>query len=591
MGLSTGLRPRSQQERLAVAALLHKAPLHLSVPPSDDGWLAAQLWIAGRIPHWPHPGGEAVDAALQRLGLPPLDRSPCAASVDASFRLRGATAAESRPLPRLQGKPTVSLLICTYNRAELLPAAVASARAQDWPCEIVVVNDGSQDETRSWLETQDDLVVLHQENQGKPTALNAAINAASGDALLVLDDDDLLLPGAIRLLATALFSHPELSMVFGDSVVFDGATGEPGDWLPASRVPPARCVEECVQRIPGMPGACLIRASAQAQAGPYDPSMVRGQDMDMYLRLSQVAPFASLPFATFLYRSHDGLRGSAAGQWRKSDQSTHTARFRSFVQPVFTRRLEAVRATLSPDQAHSWALGAQQRGLPELGRSLIVDLAGGHSPRQRWIRQQLGLVSQDAQPTQDLLLLHDGDEGALEAALQTHAWSDGEQGEEREPRGLWVHLHQPADPLSAVRLYWEGNFGAGEDLRGWIQASGPIHVRLSSAPAWSPPPLPDAGFLLPGDARVSVYATALAMGWPLPKRTRPGMAPPANPLLGRLVRARRSELGGQHAEAFGALEPLLAKLPDWKAGWVFAQRLMTALGLQEQAAQCGARAL
>ena len=51
MGLSTGLRPRSQQERLAVAALLHKAPLHLSVPPSDDGWLAAQLWIAGRIPH------------------------------------------------------------------------------------------------------------------------------------------------------------------------------------------------------------------------------------------------------------------------------------------------------------------------------------------------------------------------------------------------------------------------------------------------------------------------------------------------------------------------------------------------------------
>ncbi|MFT5583136.1 MAG: hypothetical protein ACI9VR_000714, partial [Cognaticolwellia sp.] len=524
---------------------------------------------------------------------PPIARGDCESRVLPDLSLTGMQPPGTQPpgtqppgtqppgtLPQTARLgPKVTILICTYNRADLLPQAVASARAQGWPCEILVVNDGSQDGTQAWLETQDDLVVLHQENQGKPSALNAGIAACTGQALLVLDDDDMLLPGAIVLLAHALFSNPNLSCVFGDTIVFDGETGLPGDWKPATRLPPSHSVHGCLTLIPGMPGACLIRRSAQAQAGEYDPSMVRGQDMDMFLRLAQLGPFGSLPLATFLYRVHDGLRGSAADQWRKSDKATHQARFRSFVQPVFRRRM-ATASHKDSDLAHSWALGAHQRGLHEEAQNLLAKHPGPHTPRQAWIRGQAGLPSRAAQPSSALYVVHDGDPGSLQVLL----------GQRAESHDLWVDLQVPADPLGEVRLFWEGHYGSREQPALWVESSGPLHLALSSAPQWHTPALPSPAWLPEIPGHQALLVTAVAMGWPLPKRSRAGIPLNVGPMVKALINVQRTRRKGESKSAFLQLSELLKANGGWLAGWHLAAQLLEEMGLPQEAKACRAKA-
>lgn len=575
MSLPTGLKPRSDAARAALLKAIYQAPLRVGVPDDDDGWVSAQLRIAGRVPVCTDSQKATIDAVLERLGLPASERGEVDASLGADLRLRARGEVRSQTLPAVEG-PLVSLLVCTYNRRAFLPAAIASARAQAWPCEIVVVNDGSSDGTQEWLDAQTDLVVVHQENQGKPTALNAALKAASGAAVLVLDDDDLLLPGAIQVLARALFANPQLGMVFGDTLSFDGDSGKPRRWIAASRLPPSRAFEGTLAHVPGMPGACLIRRTTQDLAGAYPKSMVRGQDMDMYLRLAHEAPYASIPLATFLYRVHDGLRGSAAGQWKREE---HASRFRSFVQPMFLQRL-AEYPPQSMDMRHSWAMGMHQRGLLEEGRALVEGDLGPFSARQHWIRKQLGLESTAAAYETDLLVVHDGDEGALQATLERWA----------ADTNLWIRLEAPADPLDEIRYYWEGQYTGTERVCRWIASSGALRVRLSSAPDWAPPDLPGPQWLPDTRASEALFVTALALGWPLPNRDRAFAPVPLSKLGEAVLSARQSLSRGAAADALGHLEPVLAGFPSWAAGWILAAEIFGVLGLSSEVAACTAQA-
>ena len=575
MSLPTGLRPRSDAARATFLKSLYRAPLRVRIPEEDDGWVAAQLRVAGKIPVCSEARRPVLDAVLQRLGLPGCEVGDADSTLTADLRLRGAGATRSDRLPSVDG-PLVSILVCTYNRRAFLPAAVASARAQAWPCEIVVVNDGSSDGTREWLDAQSDLVVVHQENQGKPTALNVALKTAKGQAVLVLDDDDMLLPGAIQVLARALFAQPELGMVFGDTLSFDGESGAPRRWITASRLPPERSFEGTLAHVPGMPGACLIRRATQDAAGTYSPGLVRGQDMDMYLRLAAEAPYASIPLATFLYRVHDGLRGSAAGQWKREE---HQARFQSFVQPVFEKRLTEYPPG-DDDMRHSWAMGLHQRGLADAARRLISGVQGPFSARQDWIRRELGLPSEVAEYPTHLLVVHDGDEGALQATLARHA----------RDVNLWIRLEAPADPLQEVRYYWEGRYTGTERLHGWLPEAGTLRVRLSSAPDWAPPDLPDASWLPDARASEALFVTGLALGWALPERVR-AYAPLGLSALGEAVlQARRQLSHGEVAESLGTMEPILARHGSWSAGWIFAAEIFQALGLSSEVAACTAQA-
>ncbi len=588
MSEPTALRPRSNHQREAMSRVLHRAPYRVATPPNDDGWTAVQLRIAGRMPVVAPIDKPRIDGVLERFGLPPcetLEEVQPEATLTAELRLVGGKTPEARPLPAVEG-PLISILMCTYNRRSMIDAALQSALAQRWPAQIVVVNDGSTDGTREYLDAQleryadRDLVVVHKDNGGKPTALNAALEAATGDAVLVLDDDDLLLPGALHVLGRLLFSRPELGMAFGDTITFHGSSGRPNKWVAASRHPHPMGFENTLTSIPGMPGACLIRRTVQDEVGNYDLDLIRGQDMDMYLRLAHAAPYSSIPFATFLYRAHAGLRGSAKGQWGRDE---HDARFRKFVQPTFLRRFQQrgpkpgePGGTGRDSLRYTWALGLFLRGLEEEAHALIGSDAGPYSRRQAWVRSEMGLQTSPTPRPECVVVVHDGDEGALEETLFRHA--DG--------RDVHIHFEVPADPLKHIQVHWPGTLTTGADLPSKVEHEGVLVLRLSSAPSWSPPPIPDPSWLMRRRGSSAIWATAAALGWPLPERDR-AFAPPVLDAATRAVlQARAKADAGDPAGAMGVVEPVLADNPEWRAGWFFAATLFEQLGFVEQAGAC-----
>jgi glycosyltransferase involved in cell wall biosynthesis len=98
-------------------------------------------------------------------------------------------------------RPLVSIIITNYNYARYLRAAVDSALAQIYsPVEVIVVDDGSTDESRQVIESYDQRIAsIFKANGGHGSAFNAGFAASRGEIVMFLDADDELLPEAVDL--------------------------------------------------------------------------------------------------------------------------------------------------------------------------------------------------------------------------------------------------------------------------------------------------------------------------------------------------------------------------------------------------------
>lgn len=122
----------------------------------------------------------------------------------------------------------VDIVITNHDYARFLPAAVESALAQTHPgVHVVVVDDGSTDDSRQVLRGFEDRVeVVLKEQGGQASALNAGLERCRGEVLLVLDADDVLRPQAAERVAAAFAADPALSKVQFPMEIVDAA-GEP----------------------------------------------------------------------------------------------------------------------------------------------------------------------------------------------------------------------------------------------------------------------------------------------------------------------------------------------------------------------------
>lgn len=109
----------------------------------------------------------------------------------------------------------VDIVIDNYNYRPFLGAAIESACAQTHPrVKVIVVDDGSTDGSRQLLDSYADRVeVVLKENGGQASALNAGFECCQGDAVIVLDADDLLHPEAAARVAAAFAADRELAKV------------------------------------------------------------------------------------------------------------------------------------------------------------------------------------------------------------------------------------------------------------------------------------------------------------------------------------------------------------------------------------------
>ncbi|MCC5639644.1 glycosyltransferase [Nostoc sp. CHAB 5844] len=103
-----------------------------------------------------------------------------------------------------------SIVITTYNRVSLLRRAVDSAVNQTIPCEVIVADDCSTDDTQAYVESLGNRVIYHRNevNKGHAATVNAGVQKASGDWIKFLDDDDYLATNCIEEMAKAIALCP-----------------------------------------------------------------------------------------------------------------------------------------------------------------------------------------------------------------------------------------------------------------------------------------------------------------------------------------------------------------------------------------------
>ena len=136
-------------------------------------------------------------------------------------------------------KPLVSIVLPTYNGSKYLAEAVESCRAQTWPnWELIIVDDCSTDGTPDLIRAlaqKDPRIrsVRHERNRKLPAALNTGFAQARGEFLTWISDDNAYRPDALAEMAAYLLAHPDVGLVYTDSMVVD----ENGRPLRLRRVP------------------------------------------------------------------------------------------------------------------------------------------------------------------------------------------------------------------------------------------------------------------------------------------------------------------------------------------------------------------
>jgi glycosyltransferase involved in cell wall biosynthesis len=189
----------------------------------------------------------------------------------------------------------VSVIIPTYNRAHCVDLAIDSVLAQTSAAvEIIVVDDGSTDETAQMLAKYGDAIhVIRQANQGVAAARNAGIQAAQSKWIAFLDSDDEWEPDKIARQSESLSSDSNVVAHVTNGWVYTANSSEPVDWfsvrglsssqnIPLHVADPLRWVLATLFMTPGL----VARKDAVAAVGGFDTSLCMFEDLDLLARLA-----------------------------------------------------------------------------------------------------------------------------------------------------------------------------------------------------------------------------------------------------------------------------------------------------------------
>ena len=198
----------------------------------------------------------------------------------------------------------VSVVIPCFNQAHFLPSAIESVLGQTYPdVEVVVVDDGSTDNTGAVVRRHPSARYVRQENRGLAEARNTGIRESLGDQIVFLDADDLLSPDALALGRTALEEHPEAAFVFGySSFLMDDGSETPPPFAPVLEGDPYRALLASCPII--SPAAAMFRRAAFGAVGVFDPTKTPSEDYDLYCRIARVYPIHGHGAVVSSYRQH-----------------------------------------------------------------------------------------------------------------------------------------------------------------------------------------------------------------------------------------------------------------------------------------------
>jgi|SRR5579862_4060549 len=239
-------------------------------------------------------------------------------------------------------EPSVSVIIPTRDRPHLLREAISSVRDQTiTDLEIIVVINGPENPlTASSLEVANTTgcTAIRIERAGIAVALNAGINAARGEWLALLDDDDLWAPNKLEAQLQAAKAKAA-DVVFCDFCMFDNDGCVP---YPRLRPPPSLTVAEAMM-MRNYGGGCsiaLLRRSAVLAVGGFDES-IASPDWDLWIRLAWQHRFAWADAHLVRVRRH-GNNSSTRMSWGPLALRTQYKAFRNLPSNLRHRRLPII---------------------------------------------------------------------------------------------------------------------------------------------------------------------------------------------------------------------------------------------------------
>jgi hypothetical protein len=224
----------------------------------------------------------------------------------------------------MAGAPLISVVIPCYNHARFLREAVESAVSASRPAEVLIVDDGSTDDSVEVAEScvttirGASLRIIRQPNAGVSAARNRGFRESRGELVVFLDSDDRLAPGALDVGARSLGDHPEAVFVYGRCRMM----AVDGTLLPTPQQP--RIARHAYHELLRnnyiwTPANVMFRRDALERCGTFNPALSGCADYELYLRLARTYPVYDHGQLVAHFRRHGtNMRGRAAEMLRET---------------------------------------------------------------------------------------------------------------------------------------------------------------------------------------------------------------------------------------------------------------------------------
>lgn len=189
--------------------------------------------------------------------------------------------------------PKVSIIMATYNRGHILANTIANVMEQDYPnLELIIINDGSNDNTRSVLKSlkynRSLIIINNLKNKGLQKSLNIGLQNATGKYIARVDDhDEWILKDKLSKQVAFLEQNPDIGLV--------GTAYRVRDQEMVNPLSDAEIRKQILFRCPFCHVTVLMRKTIVESVDGYDESLPYSEDWDLWLRIGTQCKMANLP--------------------------------------------------------------------------------------------------------------------------------------------------------------------------------------------------------------------------------------------------------------------------------------------------------
>ena len=265
-----------------------------------------------------------------------------------------------------------SVIVPTYNRGHLLPRALNSIAAQtQTPLEVIVVDDGSTDDTIAILRREyPDVVIFQETHRGVSAARNRGIQASRGDWIAFLDSDDEWLPEKLARQNAALVSTPTILLCHTEEVwVRNGVRVNP---MKKHAKRGGAIFEDCLPLCCMSPSSVVVHREVLEDVGVFDESLPACEDYDLWLRITSRYPvvFIDEPLVV----KHGGHNDQLSRRYWGMDRFRITALEKLLGSDSLNDTQRAVAERVCAEKIDIYRTGAKKRGRHDEARRYTVKL-------------------------------------------------------------------------------------------------------------------------------------------------------------------------------------------------------------------------